>query len=53
MDATTELNVNDADLELDRELQTWDWARAAGVSAEELRLALQTSSVTPELRKAA
>lgn len=51
MDATTELNVNDA--ELDRELETWDWARAAGVSAEELRLALQASSITPELRKAA
>jgi hypothetical protein len=52
MDATTNL-VNDADLEIDRELETWDWARAAGVSADELRLALQASSVTPELRKAA
>lgn len=51
MDATTNL-LNDTD-ELDRELETWDWARAAGVSAEELRLALQASSVTPELRKAA
>lgn len=52
MDATTNL-VNDADLEIDRELETWDWARAAGVSADELRLALQASSVKPELRKAA
>ena len=51
MDATTQLN--DKDRELDRELETWDWARAAGVSAEELRHALQASSVTPELRKAA
>lgn len=52
MDATTN-QVNDADLELDRELETWDWARAAGVSADELRVALQGSSVTPELRRAA
>ena len=51
MDATTN-HLNDAD-ELDRELETWDWTRAAGVSAEELRQALQASSVTPELRKAA
>ena len=51
MDATTQLN--DTDRELDRELDTWDWARAAGVSADELRHALQASSVTPELRKAA
>ena len=52
MDATTK-ERNDADVELDRELETWDWARAAGVSADELRHALQASSVTPELRKAA
>ena len=52
MDATTN-QVNDADLELDRELETWNWARAAGVSAEELRVALQASSITPELLKAA
>ena len=50
MDATTQLNDTE---ELDRELETWDWARAAGVSAEELRHALQASAVTPELRKAA
>ena len=52
MDATTQ-QLNDADFELDRELETWDWARAAGVSADELRHALQASSITPELRKAA
>ena len=52
MDATTQ-ELKDADFELDRELETWDWARAAGVSADELRLALQDASVTPELRKAA
>lgn len=52
MDATT-LPSNDADLDLATELETWDWARAAGVSADELRQALQGSFATPELRKAA
>jgi hypothetical protein len=56
MDATTP-QLNDADFELDRELETWDWARAAGVSADELRHALQASSLIseprPDLRKAA
>ena len=52
MDATT-TQVIDADLELDQELETWDWARAAGISADELRHALQAASVTPQLRKAA
>lgn len=52
MDATT-LQSNDANLDLDVELETWDWARAAGVSADELRQALQASFFTPELRKAA
>ena len=37
---------------LQTELETWDWARAAGVSADELRQALQADA-TPELRKAA
>ena len=52
MDATT-LLTNDADLDLDAGLETWDWARAAGVSAEDLRQALQASFAAPELRKAA
>ena len=39
--------------ELERELETWDWARTAGVSADELRQALRASLATPELRKAA
>lgn len=52
MDATTLLS-NDANSDLDVELETWDWARAAGVSAEELRQALQASFAAPELRKAA
>jgi hypothetical protein len=41
-----------AAIDLEREAATWDWVRAAGVSAEELRLALQ-AQVAPELRKAA
>ena len=39
-------------IDLERELETWDWARAAGVSAEELRQALAPFAA-PELRKAA
>lgn len=52
MDATP-LQSKDANLDLDVELETWDWARAAGVSADELRQALQASFPAPELRKAA
>lgn len=29
---------------LDQECETWDWARAAGVSAQDLRAALVESS---------
>jgi hypothetical protein len=39
--------------ELEAELETWDWARAAGVSADELRQALHASLAGRELRKAA
>lgn len=51
MDSTK--RIEDATLELDAELETWDWARAAGVSREELRLALAAVPPQPELRKAA
>ena len=51
MDATT--FRSDAEQGLDAELETWDWARAAGVSAEDLRLALQALLPAPELLKAA
>ena len=53
MDATTNLLGEDATLDLDIELETWDWARTAGVSADDLRQALVASMPTPELRKAA
>ena len=42
-----------AAIDLERELETWDWARTAGVSADELREALQAELAAPELRKAA
>ena len=52
MDATL-LDRSDANRELEAELEMWDWARATGVSAEDLRLALQALLPAPELRKAA
>ena len=51
MDATSQRL--DESLELDAELELMDWARAAGVSADELRLALKASPASAELRKAA
>ena len=51
MDATT--LRSDAEHELDAELQTWDWARAAGVSADDLRLAVQALLPATELLQAA
>ena len=53
MDNTPTLPAESALRELEAELETWDWARAAGVSADELRQALQASLPAPELRKAA
>jgi hypothetical protein len=53
MDANTKSMSDDRNPELEAELETWDWARAAGVSADELRQALAASHPTPELRKAA
>ena len=42
-----------ARFELEAELELWDWARTAGMSADELREALRASFAGPELRKAA
>jgi hypothetical protein len=53
MDTATQAIAENAELDLDTELETWDWARAAGVSADDLRLALQALLPAPELRKAA
>jgi hypothetical protein len=53
MDTATQAAAENADFDLDVELEQWDWARAAGVSAEDLRLALQASLAAPGLLKAA
>lgn len=39
--------------DLEQECETWDWVRAAGVSAQELRMALQGSAGGQEPVKAA
>ena len=53
MDAITTRLDDETNLDLDTEVETWDWARTAGVSADDLRHALQASLSGPELRKAA
>ena len=53
MDTATQAPAENASSDLDNEIETWDWARAAGISADDLRHAQQASLVTPELRKAA
>jgi hypothetical protein len=45
------LAVN-AERELENELATWDWARAAGVSAADLSEAVQARLAMPEIRQA-
>ena len=42
-----------AKFELEAELELWDWARAAGMSADALRAALRAAIAGPELRNAA
>ena len=41
------------DLEPESELETWDWARAAGVSIEELREALLAAFAARRARQPA
>ena len=53
MDAITTRLDDETNLDLDTEVETWDWARTAGVSADDLRHALQASLSGPELRQAA
>jgi hypothetical protein len=52
MDATN-TRLNDPELELDAEVEMWDWVRAAGVSADELRQVLRAALSVVELREAA
>ena len=53
MEAITKRRAEETELDVDSELETWDWARAAGVSAEELRDVLQALLSACDLRKAA
>ena len=53
MDNTYTYLAESAQRELEAELETWDWARAAGVSADELRQALHACLAGRDLRKAA
>jgi hypothetical protein len=41
------------DLEPESELETWDWARTAGVSVEELRQALLAAFAARQTRQPA
>jgi len=41
--------IDEDDFDLDQEYEDWDWARTAGVSAEELRKALRDSLDDVEL----
>ena len=40
---TNAVRAEDAAFDLEQECETWDWVRAAGVSAEDLRMALRES----------
>ena len=53
MEAITKRRGEETAFELDSELETWDWARTAGVSAEELREVLEALLSACDLRKAA
>jgi len=44
---------DEVERELETEVETWDWARAAGVSADDLRQALRALLAAVELRAAA
>ena len=52
MNATYNRLTEDEERELDAQVEMWDWARAAGVSADELRQALR-SELSVELLQAA
>jgi len=53
MDTTSTRLTEEATRRLEEELETWDWARTAGVSADDLRQALRAELGGPGLRKAA
>ena len=43
IDAAWRGDVGDDDFDLEQEWETWNWVRAAGVSAQDLRSALRES----------
>lgn len=49
--------IDENGFDLDQEYEDWDWARTAGVSAEELRQALRNTleeaELPPQIAKAA
>lgn len=45
--------AEDIERELDAQVEAWDWARTAGVSADDLRQALRGALPAVELRQAA
>ena len=53
MDMDNDEFNDDADFELDAELETWDWVRTAGVSADDLRETLEGLRPGFDFRKAA
>ena len=53
MEAITKRRGEETAFDLDSELEAWDWARAAGVSADELREVLEALLSARDLRKAA
>ena len=52
MNTTYNRLTEDAERELDAQVEMWDWARAAGVSADELREALRAALPVAELEAA-
>jgi hypothetical protein len=53
MNATYSRLTQDEERELDAQVEMWDWARTAGVSADELRQALHAELPVIEVREAA
>ena len=53
MNTTNNRLTQDEERELDAQVEMWDWARTAGVSADDLRQALSASLPVVELLQAA
>lgn len=45
---TKTVSADGVAFDLERECETWDWVRAAGVSAQDLRMALRESLTLAE-----